>query len=129
MRIDRANYVPQACSVWHVPTTRRRHFGSVRKLPSGRYRARYWHAGVSHAAPETFGAKAEALAWLSTTETDLLRGSWVAPNAGMVKLGAYAKEWLEAHRHLRPRTVERYGYLLDCHVLPFLGQTPLVARP
>ena len=121
----RANYVPQAWYLWHVPTTRRRHFGSVRKLPSGRYQVRYWHAGVTHAAPETFSAKAEALAWLSTTETDLLRGSWVAPNAGKVRLAAYAQDWLEAQRHLRPRTVELYRYLLDGHVLPFLGQISL----
>jgi len=97
----RANYVPQAWYLWHVPTTRRRHFGSVRKLPSGRYQARYWHAGVTHAAPETFSTKSEALAWLSTTETDLLRGSWVAPNAGKVRLAAFAQDWLEAQRHLR----------------------------
>ena len=83
------------------------------------------HAGVSHAAPETFGAKAEALAWLSTTETDLLRGSWVAPNAGKVRLATYAQEWLDAQHHLRPRTVELYRYLLDCHVLPVFGQTSL----
>ena len=55
---------------------------------------------------EVADSVAEALAWLSTTETDLLRGSWVAPNAGKVRFAAYAQEWLEAQRHLRPRTVE-----------------------
>jgi hypothetical protein len=42
----------------------RRHFGSVRKLPSGRYQASYWHEGERHAASHTFTAKAAAQAWL-----------------------------------------------------------------
>ncbi len=48
-----------------MAATRRRHFGSVRKLPSGRYQARYWHAGERYTSPETFAAKADASAWLS----------------------------------------------------------------
>lgn len=108
-----------------MPPARRRHFGSVRKLPSGRYQARYWHAGATHVAPETFKAKADAMAWLSTTETDLLRGSWVDPEAGKVTLGGYAESWLDRQSHLRPRTVELYRYLLDCHVLPTVGKRAL----
>ena len=38
--------------------TKRRHFGNVRKLPSGRYQAAYWHEGRRHTAPMTFAAKA-----------------------------------------------------------------------
>jgi len=30
--------------------TSRRDFGSVRKLPSGRYQAAYWHDGVPYTA-------------------------------------------------------------------------------
>jgi hypothetical protein len=36
--------------------TRRRHFGSVRKLPSGRWQASYWHQGIRHVAADTFPA-------------------------------------------------------------------------
>jgi hypothetical protein len=43
----------------------RRHFGSVRKLPSGRHQASYWHEGERHLAPDTFVGKTEAQAWLS----------------------------------------------------------------
>ena len=53
----------------------RRHFGSVRKLPSGRYQARYWHAGAECVAPSTFVTKADALAWLAAAETDIHRGA------------------------------------------------------
>ena len=68
--------------------TARRHFGSARKLPSGRYQAGYWHEGRRHNAPETFPAKA-ALAWLSVTEAIIVRGKWVDPNAGRVALEDY----------------------------------------
>jgi integrase len=108
-----------------VPNTRRRHFGSVRKLPSGRYQVRYWQGEASHTAPETFKAKADALAWLSATETDVLRGSWIAPDAGKVTLAKYAETWLDRQHHLRPRTVELYLYLLNRHLLPTFGERPL----
>ena len=55
----------------------RRHFGNVRKLPSGRYQASYWHEGLRHVASETFKAKADAQAWLSTKEADIVRGLWL----------------------------------------------------
>jgi hypothetical protein len=61
---------------------RRRHFGSVHKLPSGRWQASYWWNGARHLAPGTFPAKADALAWLSKTETEIRRGMWVDPAAG-----------------------------------------------
>lgn len=104
-----------------MPSTRRRHFGSVRKLPSGRYQARYWHAGLSRAAPETFKTKSDALSWLSTLEADLLRGAWVDPSASKVIFATYAGDWLARQQHLRPRTVELYGYLLAQHILPAFG--------
>jgi integrase len=110
-----------------VPTTRRRHFGNVRKLPSGRYQARYWQAGVLQKAEETFKAKADALAWLSTIETDLLRGAWVAPSDGKVSFSEYANDWLDKQSHLRPRTIELYRYLLRCHLDPTFGAHPLSA--
>ena len=47
-----------------MPSAHRRHFGSARKLPSGRYQARYKHAGEAHIAPDTFTTKSDALASL-----------------------------------------------------------------
>ena len=45
----------------------RRRFGSVRKLPSGRFQARYRdETGVEYAAPETFATKTMASRWLAT---------------------------------------------------------------
>ena len=105
----------------------RRHFGNVRKLPSGRWQASYWHEGERHVAPETFLAKTDALAFLSTKETDILRGVWTAPAAGKVTFGEFADQWLANQGHLRPRTVELYRHLLVSHIDPTFGPRQLSA--
>jgi len=50
----------------------RRGFGSVRKLPSGRWQARFTHprTGKIHSAQSTFDSKAGAGRWIATMETD-----------------------------------------------------------
>jgi hypothetical protein len=80
----------------------------MRKLPSGRYQASYWHEGERHVAADTFAGKTDARAWLSAVETDINRGQWVDPGAGKVTFGDSANRWLERQRHLRPRTLELY---------------------
>lgn len=71
----------------------RRHFGSVRKLPSGRYQPSYHQLGQRHTAPTTFGAKADALAWLAAVETEIVRREWLDPGAGTITFGHYAASW------------------------------------
>ena len=44
---------------------KRRQFGSVRKLPSGRWQASYWHLGRRHIAEVTLLTKADANAYLA----------------------------------------------------------------
>ena len=45
---------------------KRRHFGAIRRLPSGRYQARYLGPdGLYHTAPETFELKADAAHFLA----------------------------------------------------------------
>src|SRR5487761_1069957 len=106
-----------------MPAVPHRHFGSVRKLPSGRWQARYEHDGTYRAAPATFKTKADAQAWLSATETDLRRGSWVDPRAGHVTFARYASSWLEHRADLRASTRAKYRRLLDQHLLPEFGQS------
>ena len=99
-------------------------FGNVRRLPSGRWQARYTdQAGISRSAPFTFHTKQDAVAWLSTVRADLIRGQWLPPDADTT-LRQYAAVWLE-HRTLQPRTVEHYRMLLDRHILPALGEYPM----
>lgn len=102
----------------------RRHFGTVRKRPSGRWQAVYWQEGGLHSAG-TFATKADALARLSTVEADFRRGAWIDPSAGQVTLKSYANEWIARRPDLAVRTRELYEDLLRLHILPYLGQTTI----
>jgi len=106
-------------------SVRRRHFGSVRKRASGRWQATYWHDGRLHNAPSTFGAKTDALAWLSAIETNIRSGSWVDPIAGKVTVKDFTVRWVAQRADLRPTTRAKYQRLLDGHVFPVLGNRPL----
>jgi integrase len=104
-----------------MAVTRRRHFGSARKLPSGRYQARYWHAGTRHIAPETFSTKTVALAWLSRAEADITRGAWLDPAGGKVTFAELAARWLESNPMKRGSSKLRDESILDNHIVPVLG--------
>ena len=96
-------------------------WGSVRKLPSGRYQARYRVDGKMVSAPTMFRTKRDAEAYLSTVRADMERGQWANPVAGKVTLQEYSTKWLEQRPDLRPRTVELYEGELRLHILPVLG--------
>ena len=96
--------------------TRRRGFGSVRRLPSGRWQARYGtDDGGMVPAPATFPTKRDADDWLATVQADMSRGTWLDPRRSGVTLAAYAQGWLAQRtvkgRPLALRTVETYRAL------------------
>jgi integrase len=118
--------LPQLGSrVASMPATRRRHFGSVRKLPSGRFQARYWHTDARHIAPETFAAKADALAWLSRAEADITRGAWLDPTAGKATFAEVAERWSGSNPLKRSSSRLRDQSILANHVVPVLGGEPI----
>ena len=98
-------------------------FGSVRRLPSGRFQVRYFHLGKRIAADATFPTKADAKVFLAGVETDLKRGNYVDPQAGRITFGEYASWWLE-QRPLRPHTRETYDSQLK-HLLAAFGPAQL----
>lgn len=105
----------------------KRHFGRIRKLPSGRYQARYpGPDGVDRPADVTFTRKRDAEQWLSAKEVELARGEWTDPDAGKVSLKEYAETWIRERPGLRPRTVVLYEGLLRLHIVPKLGSLALV---
>ncbi len=106
--------------------SRRQAWGSVRRLPSGRYQARYRVEGALHAAPRTFASKREADAFLAEVRVAIERGSWVDPAAGSITLRKYSSRWLIDRVQLRPRTREHYEGLLRLHILPGLGDVALI---
>jgi hypothetical protein len=90
----------------------RRQFGSVRKLPSGRWQASYWHSGNRHIAPITFAFKADANAYLSSVETEVRRGLWIDPNGAQVLFADWAEEWTATTVDLR-RTSGTCGHMIS----------------
>ncbi len=102
-----------------------RQFGSIRKLPSGRYQVRYRKLGRLVPGERTFATKADANVYLSQVEADMARGTFVDPTRAQVDFAAYARAWLD-DRDLRPRTRETYAsqmrYLLDEFGLAILGE-------
>lgn len=87
-----------------------RQFGSIRKLPSGRYQARYRSPATGELipGPTTFTTKKAAAAWLADVQSDIERGRWRSPeqiaaaNAAAAEAGAevltvaqLADVWLE----------------------------------
>lgn len=103
----------------------RSRWGSVRKLPSGRYQARYAVGTTWHNAPNTFRTKREADAYLAVVRSDVDRGAWIDPDASKVAFHAFAARWLAERPQLRPRTVELYEGLLRLHINPVLGDIEL----
>jgi integrase len=106
--------------------SRRRDFGSIRKLPSGRFQAGYWHEGKRHLAPHTFKTVTDAKAWLSVTEADILRGGWIDPAAGQVTFKDYAEAWRTIQTH-RPKTARQVEQMLRLHVYPRFGNRPIAS--
>jgi integrase len=105
----------------------RRRFGRIRRLPSGRFQARYLAGdGRVHRAPSTFASETEAEQFLSMVEADLLRGSWFDTTTGDIRLDLYAPRWIaERPVELQPRTLEIYDGLLRNHIYPAFGGTLL----
>ena len=116
----------------------RSNFGSISKQRSGRFRARYTGPeGRWHNAPYTFLTKTDARAWLTTEHAKLIAGEWTPPAVRQaakvtelkrrsVPFGQYADAWLVS-RDLRPRTRTDYRSILDRHLVPAFGTTPVEA--
>lgn len=86
--------------------------------PSGRPRAHSEHRRV------------DADRFAATVTTDMLRGAYVAPDAGRVTLADYVEEWLAGYHPPSATTREGVEQRLRRHVLPALGRHQLAAlRP
>ena len=103
-----------------------RRFGSVRKLPSGRYQIRYpGPDGRLRTGSETYSRSGDADRALTLIEAEMIAGEWTDPQRAKVKLADYARSWIAQRPGLRPRTVDLYSWLLDKHIAPHLGGVPI----
>lgn len=109
-------------------------WGTIRKLPSGRWQARYREPdGTRHSAPVTFTTKAQARAWLDTRHAEILTGRQLltpelSPAAKTpARAGVTLKQWTTRRLHemetqdYSPNTIRSIKSRMDAHVLPTLG--------
>jgi len=113
-------------------------WGTLRALPSGRYRAGFTGPdGLRHRAPATFGTKGEARAWLAKQRTLIIDGDWT-PAAPTAKhqtqekratiLGEYGAEYIEnriSPKGLPLTPATKQGYRACLRALGDLQTTPV----
>lgn len=117
--------------------TNRASFGTARKLPSGRFQARYTEAnGQRVTAPTTFETKRAALDYLAGVRADKMRGQFRDHRAGSEAFGPYAADWIAnggSRGKFAPKTRANNedllaGLLLPLHDYPLNTITPAIVR-
>lgn len=113
---------------------KKRYFGNIRKLPSGRFQARYtgpdgntYVARKDSGGSLTFELRGDAEQWLSLRHAEIIRKEWAPPSEPKVPpevLRVYGDAWL-SDRDLEDRTRDHYRQLLDAHVYRTFGDTPI----
>ncbi|GAT74050.1 integrase [Microbacterium sp. HM58-2] len=133
---------------------RREGWGSLRKLPSGRWQARYpapdghtYTARTDDDKALTFMTKTDARVWLASVHTQISHGTWEPPavvaarlrvaaeaeKARTIGFAEYANRWLAAIRTQPNRsgkkraigTVRSYKSKVDGYLVPEFGNTPV----
>lgn len=106
----------------------RKAFGSIRRLPSKRYQARFTGPdGRTHTAPTTFDTKGDAQTWLDMQRADITRGKWLPEVGKEHTFRAVAERWLDRPKdeEYKPRTLAHYRKLLGSFLYPTFGDTPV----
>lgn len=98
-------------------------FGSIDRLPSGRWRARFTGPDGKRRSA-TFDTKRDAHAWLAIQQADAVRNVWRAPEGGQRTVGAYAADYL-ARNDLRESTRALYAGLWRHHLAHYWAETPV----
>lgn len=97
----------------------KRQFGTVRKLPSGRWQARYrTDDGRRPKSERTFATKTDATLWLDSVRAQLASGLQSDPERGRLTLAVYAQDWLKELTQISERTREIYTHQIEDHILP-----------
>ncbi|RVU27183.1 site-specific integrase [Streptomyces antnestii] len=110
----------------------RRNFGRIRKLPSGRFQARYpGPDGVLRSAGKTFATTTDADRWLSKKRIEIEEGRWLDPAEGQTTVRDWSARWLAAvSPQLKHKTQASYRSLINSLINPTLGDRELASlRP
>ena len=101
---------------------------SIQRRPDGTWRVRYREpSGVERS--KHFDRKGDAERFRATVQADLLRGTYLDPDAGKVTFAEFAEQWL-AGQTVDPSTSQALEVRLRVHLLPtFGGQELRAIRP
>jgi integrase len=99
-----------------------------KRVPTDRYgkgkrwQARWWD-GSKH-IKRSFTHKGEAQAFIDRVTADLVKGTYIDPDAGRITFREYAEAWRLAQAH-RPNTALMVESSLRRHIYPVIGDRPL----
>jgi integrase len=102
---------------------------SVEKRGPGCHVVR-WRTPDGKSRSKTLKREVDAKRFLVSVEHSKDVGTYMDPGRSKIKLGPFARDsWLAAQMHLKPSTRARYENILDHHILPRWGNTPLSHVP
>jgi integrase len=102
--------------------------GSVEGYESAkgrRYRVIYRRPDNRQTQKRGFTTKRAAEQYLATVQVDMLQGRYLDPALARVTLDDWMKTWLATRSDLRATTRSRVAHIIDKHISPALGQTPI----
>lgn len=97
---------------------------SIRKLPSGKWQARYRPVPGGRQYSKTTRRKVDAERWLTEQTAAVVTGQFVEPKAGGIAFKAYADDWRAKQVHAAS-TRDHVETMLRRHVYPTFGERPL----
>lgn len=111
--------------------SKRSGFGNYRKLPSGRYQARYTGPdGKVYNGPRTFPNETEAQGWLAAERRMIDLDTWRPLDqrkhrneTTTLTVTDFAQRWLDSAGHLTPGSRSTYQSLIDKRIRPYLDDT------
>ena len=95
-----------------VRTSHRRANGAIRRLPSGRWQARYTGPDGAMRTIGTFVAKSEADQALAHEVSRMTRGAWHDPRLGEQPLGEWFRGWIATRTDIAESTQALYDQVL-----------------
>jgi integrase len=96
----------------------------LRRLPSGRWQARYRTPDGKERA-QNFPRRIDAERFARSVEVKKDRGEWIDPELGRISLAEWSERYLRSKAHKKPATLASIESLLRSRILPAFGSTPL----
>ena len=89
-----------------------------------RYQVKFLQSNGRQSA-KNFRTKKEAQDFEASIRSAKSKGKWVDTKAASIKFSDFVETWKETKTNQRPRTAYRRDNILNKHLLPALGNTPL----